>query len=281
MALLGKFVSKNTNIIKSFNAEIALAEKYGVKMKSAQIFLVGPRDSHQIYTANELINLGEYLREKNIYTIVHGAYIDHLFSEKPLASAKAKINIEIELEMSSQLGAHGLNIHLACVNPDFIIEKLDAIGDKIIQCGVKVYLEINSCKQNAWSFEKTANINELFRKIKGKKYEKFIGLCIDTAHLWSCGLDISSAKYVDEWLDSLRVKDIIFHLNDNVNPRGTGRDIHEVLGQGMIWKHDKSGLISFMDYANARKLIVILERSFTQIVGDYLILEEIYDKKIE
>jgi deoxyribonuclease IV len=66
-----------------------------------------------------------------------------------------------------------------------------------------------------------------------------IGICLDTAHAWGAGYDLSTAAGIDETmkdfdrflgLECLR----LVHLNDAKAPRGAQIDRHEHIGQGFI-----------------------------------------------
>lgn len=75
-----------------------------------------------------------------------------------------------------------------------------------------------------------------------------LGFCLDTAHLWAAGFDVSTAEGVDAvltlfdaevGLDRLR----LVHLNDSRSVLGSGSDRHEHVGGGRIGPH---GLARFL-----------------------------------
>ncbi len=66
-----------------------------------------------------------------------------------------------------------------------------------------------------------------------------LGVCLDTAHLWGAGYDISSAPSMlqilqncDEILGLARLQ--VLHLNDTEKALGSHRDVHARLGEGII-----------------------------------------------
>ncbi|HLH62532.1 MAG TPA: deoxyribonuclease IV [Ktedonobacteraceae bacterium] len=70
-------------------------------------------------------------------------------------------------------------------------------------------------------------------------YQQRVGVCIDTAHLWGAGYDISSAvsalavlENFDETIGLERLK--VIHLNDTGKALGSHRDVHARLGEGII-----------------------------------------------
>ncbi len=64
-----------------------------------------------------------------------------------------------------------------------------------------------------------------------------MGVCLDTCHVWDAGYDIAGDLdgVLNRFdgvvgLDRLRA----VHLNDSKHPRGSRKDRHEKIGQGMI-----------------------------------------------
>ena len=53
-------------------------------------------------------------------------------------------------------------------------------------------------------YETPQKLAAFFRKVREVDPElQEFGLCIDTAHLWSCGVDIASREDARAWLDEL------------------------------------------------------------------------------
>lgn len=84
------------------------------------------------------------------------------------------------------------------------------------------------------SFEQLAAILALL-----PEYAERLGVCLDTAHLWGAGHDITDAastlqvlQRFDETVGIARLK--ILHLNDTEKALGSHRDVHARLGEGII-----------------------------------------------
>ena len=84
------------------------------------------------------------------------------------------------------------------------------------------------------SFEQLAAI-----LIQLPQYRDCLGICIDTAHLWGAGYDISSShstlqmlQNCEETFGLTRLK--VIHLNDTAMALGSHRDAHKRLGEGII-----------------------------------------------
>ena len=75
-----------------------------------------------------------------------------------------------------------------------------------------------------------------------------IGICLDTAHLWGAGYDVSTFEGVEDLVD--RVEEIIgrervvaLHLNDSRTTVGSRLDSHEHIGAGSMGEHGMSELL--------------------------------------
>ena len=69
--------------------------------------------------------------------------------------------------------------------------------------------------------------------------ERRIGFCLDTAHAWGAGVDLSTPRGVDGFLaefdERLGLDRLaMIHLNDSKSERGSRADRHEHLGAGRI-----------------------------------------------
>jgi len=85
-----------------------------------------------------------------------------------------------------------------------------------------------------YSFEQLGTVLDLLQE-----YRERLGVCIDTAHLWGAGYDISNASTTRQMLEQFdriigldRLK--VIHLNDTEMALGSHRDVHARLGEGII-----------------------------------------------
>jgi apurinic endonuclease (APN1) len=66
-----------------------------------------------------------------------------------------------------------------------------------------------------------------------------LGFCLDTAHAWAAGIDLSDPGATDTWLVDFDARIgldrlVMIHLNDSKSERGSHSDRHEHLGAGRI-----------------------------------------------
>jgi deoxyribonuclease-4 len=107
------------------------------------------------------------------------------------------------------------------------------------------------------SFEQLASILAQIPQ----QYQDRVAICLDTAHLWGAGHDISTAgstrsvlQHFDEAVGLPRLK--VLHLNDTAVPRGSHRDVHARLGEGII---GEEGLRTLLNDPRLEQVTVLLE----------------------
>ncbi len=93
----------------------------------------------------------------------------------------------------------------------------------------------------------SSNMHVFAEKLKERKPELPVGICIDTCHIYSSGVRITSTEEVLNYMMNLEEVNIpiLIHLNDSKGGLGSFVDIHAPLG-AQIWEHDHSGLRKFM-----------------------------------
>lgn len=274
------------SIVSHIRAARAAAATVDFDAKSFQIFAAGPRKMEITLRDEEADELRAYLEgEPQLTVISHGTYADFPWNGKPYPPKF----IRSELEMCARAGIAGLVVHLGKPPPDVVMAVIPKLV--IAAPGVKVYLEIPHVKPENSHYETPEKLAVLFREIRklDPTLCKF-GLCIDTAHLWSCGVDIQSYEDAEDWLERLAAvgdvitpADIIIHLNDSMDECGSGVDRHAPLLGGKMWEDyadrpKQSGLAAFVDYAARHEIVTILERKPpSALLDDYAVLERLTD----
>jgi deoxyribonuclease-4 len=98
-------------------------------------------------------------------------------------------------------------------------------------------------------------------------YTARLGVCLDTAHLWGAGHDISTRastlevlRHFDEVVGLQRLK--VLHLNDTEKALGSHRDVHARIGEGVI---GAEGLSTLLCDPRLSHVAVLLETPIKQI----------------
>lgn len=146
----------------------------------------------------------------------------------------------------------------------------------------KLLLEVSANIKHVGS--RWTDIEFIFQEVKAIE-GTWIGLCLDTAHLFAAGMcDFfpSSIDAMFNWLEERTIKIGCIHLNDSKVQFGASVDRHANLGEGYIWPkanvNSFANLSYFLSACAERNLDVILETPNAGIVQDLQILESIAEQ---
>lgn len=232
-----------------------------------QVFITGPRNGKPDSELEEMKNISTSAR---VY--VHGSYINSPWKERTHV-------LRNELRLANNIMAHGVVVHLG---RDAKLSKLDKVfaGLELTMVKPYIWLEINSAKPSEHTFETVDKLTDLFVDINDDR----IGLCIDTAHLYACGVNLGSYEAAESWLRDIQwalpnVRKLI-HLNDSSAELGSGRDVHENLFHGNIWsaykkRRAQSGVAAIIEWCQLHKYDIIVERSRRNSMQDIRVVAEL------
>lgn len=219
-----------------------------------QYFTRNPRGGSRKELDNKDIEkIKELVRENNFAPLfAHAPYTMNLCSDKEEIRKFALNVFKEDLERLSLLpksyyifhpGSHvaqGLEMGI-----DYIVNALNQVVKEDNQ--IPILLEGMSGKGS----EVGKTMEELKEIIDGVKWNKNIGICVDTCHLHSAGYDIVNdlegvINKIDKVIGLDRLKGV--HLNDNKNDLASFKDRHELIGEGSI------GLTNIIKFINHPKL---------------------------
>lgn len=261
---------------------------------SAQIFLKSPmRVGKSKFMLSDTLKIKEYLKDNDIYLVVHGQYLINFIKndiEWATKSVIEDIKLLDNMIPDNQKEKTGVIIHMGKnVNKESIEKCIDnfyinvkKVIEDTSECKVKLILETST---------KTKNGNDIFYDIetfgKLKSYlqekltsEQFkrLGFCIDTAHIFASGYNISTKESFEEfislWDHHIGINNItLFHLNDSKVGLGCCRDLHEEIGKGLIFSEDKSGLKSLLEFSQHNGIPIVIESGGDQLTELEIIQE--------
>lgn len=299
--LIGHHVNRDsdhlsiTNYIKK---AILYCNVYNIKMNTAAIFVSNPRGLNIILKDEaEQEELRAFIKKTNMHIIAHSSYVAYLWNK---TNPKKYMDfVEKEYITCKENLISGLVIHLpkdSILKKKHIkstIEDLINIIHKINEAPSEnapiIYLETPAIVPMWASYDTPKKLSTLFSIICKINKEHPFGLCIDTAHLWTSGNDLSTYEGAKRWFSELMASPyiphdkIIIHLNDSANELGHGPDKHESLTHGFIWKDYKnraalknSGLCFIIQFAKLHNIPLILERNNKEkLAEDYSILSKL------
>jgi deoxyribonuclease-4 len=203
---------------------------------------------------------------------LHMPYLPNLASRASKFYARSVGSLITELERAEQLGAHYLILHLGHRMEATKEEAIDAVCEGLghaleSRTSPVILLLENTAGQGS---EIGSTFEEIGKIIRGVEKNKRIGVCLDTAHAFAAGYDLSrkdgveqALEFFDRHIGMSRLQ--LLHLNDSKTPLGSGADRHWHIGEGHI---GLKGFRSLVNHPLLRSLPGIMETPRKDTVED-------------
>jgi deoxyribonuclease-4 len=191
--------------------------------------------------------------------VIHSSYLVNLARSTDDLHFKSLDSLQSEVHHADRLDVEYVNVHLGAhvgagveAGLDNAVETLDQL---FVPEDVTVLVE-----SDAGSGTKLGGEFEHLAYVLGES-RLDLGVCLDTAHAWAAGYDLSTPEAVEETvaefddvvgLDNLAC----VHLNDSKHARGTNRDEHAHVGEGEI---GVDGMRAVVNQPGLRDVPVVLE----------------------
>src|SRR2546429_6620749 len=174
--------------------------------------------------------------------VIHAPYLINLASPDDSIWEKSIALLQWTLQRGALLGANYVAFHTGSHRGSGVEAGIARIAEAIIRILPETPPEVMLLLENdvgagnslGYSFEQLGAVIDLL-----PEYRERLGVCIDTAHLWGAGYDISNASTTRQMLEQFdriigldRLK--VIHLNDTEMALGSHRDVHARLGEGII-----------------------------------------------
>jgi len=225
------------------------------------------------FGTTEISDVNEYITKNKITLIIHSIYNIN-FCKFPHNSGRiqyAHKNLQYDLKYGALLGAKCVVLHLGFKNNidiNIAIENLIGNINKIIRNmpkGIMLSLETSAGRGSevGWNLEELARI---WNGITTRGASALVGICIDTAHIFVSGYDISTvagiSKYMNKFDSLIGIKNITnFHINDSRFALGEKRNEHRGIGKGLIYNSEegKKALLYIKKICMKHKIPMVLE----------------------
>ena len=191
--------------------------------------------------------------------VIHASYLVNLATPKDDLRRKSVDSMQAEVEAAETLDIPYVNVHLGAhtgAGVDGGLENAaEALDELDIPGGVTVLVESDagSGTKLGGDFEDLARVLELS--------DQDLEVCLDTAHAFAAGYDLSTPAAVDETVaefdEVVGLENLAcIHLNDSKHGVGTHKDEHAHLGEGEI---GEDGVRAILNHAGLREKPFILE----------------------
>lgn len=246
-----------------------------------QLFVSNPRsiqipnmESYQTISKD----VRDYIEKNDFKLVIHAPYTVNLAKEPKTGKRTTEwkdcywINVLThELIVSDMIGSVGVVVHVGKYTTSTKEQGLEYMFESIRYIikemgkgtGIKSKLIIET--PAGVGTELLTSVEEFlaFFNRFSREEKKHLGICLDTAHIWSSGYDIN--EYYEKVIQT-NAKDImVIHYNNSKKDRGSKADVHENIFDGKIHLKDMNIFIDGL----GKEPIIILEKPSDDLQKDF------------
>lgn len=235
--------------------------------KTLQMFAKSPqRWANSAITDEDAHATKEYVVKNQIFLVIHGSYLVNM--AKP---TEKSINCAVDdMIQAYRLGAVGAIFHMGCAcgmsKTDCyagMLEFITCVLEKTNHTETKFILE-TSAGEGSESCSDIRELAEFYGLLRTLEQYDRIRFCVDTAHIFAAGYDVStqigSQEFIDQW-DGLIGWDLVttIHLNDSKTACQSCVDSHQDIGKGAITANGIEGLRHLVRFFAEKQIPMVLE----------------------
>jgi deoxyribonuclease-4 len=191
--------------------------------------------------------------------MIHTSYLVNLCTPKDGLREKSLDSMQKELDAAAKLGVPYVNVHLGAhtgAGVDGGLDNAASVLDELdVPDGVTILIESDagSGTKLGGTFEELAGVLD--------RSEQALDICLDTAHMFAAGYDLSTPEGVAETFEEFDAQVGLdhleyVHLNDSKHDCGTNKDEHAHIGEGKI---GEAGMRAFVNHDAVEDVPFVLE----------------------
>jgi deoxyribonuclease-4 len=205
---------------------------------------IDPDDATAFREATAAADIGPWL--------IHTSYLVNLCTPKEDLREKSIASMQEEVDAASALGLPYVNVHLGAHTGagerQGLANAVGALDAVEVPDDVTILIE-----SDAGSGTKLGGAFEHLATVLDESTHD-LGMCLDTAHAFAAGYDISTAGGVDATVAELAStvgldRLAAIHLNDSKHACGTNKDEHAHIGEGEIGEAGMQAVITHPELA--------------------------------
>ncbi|MCT9095613.1 deoxyribonuclease IV [Haloarchaeobius sp. HME9146] len=191
--------------------------------------------------------------------VIHSSYLVNLCTPKDDLREKSIDSMQKEVDAADKLDIPYVNVHLGAHTGAGVEGGLDNAASALDELDVPESVTV-LIESDAGSGTKLGGDFEHLAEVLDRS-EQDLDVCLDTAHMFAAGYDLSSPEAVEETMQAFdEVVGIehlqCVHLNDSKHECGTNKDEHALIGEGYI---GEDGMRAFINHEMIRDVPLVLE----------------------
>jgi len=223
-------------------------------------------------TSDESAQIKAFLADNHSLLVIHSNLRVNLAAPLKPRYMWNVDNIIFDMTWGKKIGAMGVVVHFGTRTLQEILQTEVVAEANMVKAvkyildhsppGIKLILEVNAGQPNKLG-KTVKDIADIYDKLPAK-YQRRVGFCIDTAHLFLAGYHMDTVEGVRDYFAEFNrrigwKKLVVCHLNDSALPFAAGNDKHANLGKGYIFKDNMAPLQEIAQTMAKHKVPMILE----------------------
>ena len=242
--------------------------------ETIQFFSRNPRGwRYDPLNKKEVEDFRSSVKSSDLFPIfLHLPYLPNIASRESKFYDRSIDSIVEDLKRAEEVGAQYLIIHIGHRLESSENQAVDAVSHGMDQAFERVKNTVILLLENTagQGTEIGYNFEQLRRIIDGVHEKERVGICLDTAHSFEAGYDLSGKDGIERTLESfdrtIGLKRLhLLHLNDSKTPLGSRKDRHWHIGEGYV---GREGFRSLINHPQLKGLPGIMETPRKDTVED-------------
>jgi deoxyribonuclease IV len=242
--------------------------------ETLQLFSRNPRGwKYSPLNKKDVEEFRSSIRSSALFPIfLHMPYLPNIASFKSKFYKQSIHSIATDLQRAEQLGAQYLIIHIGHRMESSEDQAIESVSQGIDQAFEKVKNEVILLLENTagQGTEIGYTFDQIKKIIEGVHDYQRMGVCLDTAHTFEAGYDLSDKDGIERTLgnfdQTIGLKRLhLLHLNDSKTPLGSRKDRHWHIGEGYI---GREGFRHLVNHPLLRHLPGVMETPRKDTVED-------------
>jgi deoxyribonuclease IV len=221
--------------------------------ETIQFFSRNPRGwKYSPLNKKEVQGFQTSIRSSALFPVfLHMPYLPNIASLKSKFYRRSIHSMTTDLQRAEHLGAQYLIIHIGHRMNSSEDQAIEAVSQGINQAFERVKNAVILLMENTagQGTEIGHHFDQIRKIIDGVEGNKRLGVCLDTAHTFEAGYDLSNKdglertlEYFDRTIGLKRLH--LLHLNDSKTPLGSRKDRHWHIGEGYIGREGFRNLVN-------------------------------------